>query len=131
MTEDRDVTPLTRQRALATIQVVAEAVLAGEPALTYSELARRLGMSKVNGQGLSSYLNEAAAICAERGLPNVASMVVSKDSLERGAPMPSEGSFSDGLYAATGLTRDTIAEEQARVRSFDWRSVPDLGQEQH
>ena len=51
MTADRTVTPLTAQRAFATIQVVAKAVLAGEPALTYSELARRLGMAKVNGQG--------------------------------------------------------------------------------
>ena len=128
MTGDRNVTPLTRQRALATIQVVAEAVLAGEPALTYSELARRLGMTKVNGQGLKSYLSEAAAICAERGLPNVSCLVVSKDSLDQGAPMPSEGSFSDGLYAASGLTREAIPEEQARVRSFDWRAMPDLGQ---
>ncbi len=125
---DRDVTPLTRQRARATIQIVAKAVLDGEPALTYSDLARRLGMSKVNGQGLSSYLNEAAAICAEHALPNVACMVVSKESLDRGQPMPSEGSFSDGFYAATGLTRDGVAAEQDRVRRFDWHSVslPDL-----
>ena len=83
-------------------------------------------MSKVNGQGLASYLNEAAAICAESGWPNVSVMVASKDSIEKGAPMPSEGSFSDGLYAATGLTRDGVAAEQARVRAFDWRAAEGL-----
>jgi hypothetical protein len=123
---DRDITPLTRQRAFATIEVVARAMLGGESALTYSELARRLGMSKVNGQGLSRYLNEAAAICQEQGLPNVAVMVVSQDSLRNGLPMPSEGSFSDGFYAATGLKKDDIPAEQERVRNFDWRSVKSL-----
>jgi hypothetical protein len=123
---NRIVTPLTRQRAFATIKVVAEAVLAGEQALTYSQLAQRLGMSKVNGQGLSSYLNEAAALCAEHGLPNVSVLVVSKDSLNRGAPMPSEGSFADGFYASTGLTKAAIPAEQDRVRAHDWTSVRSL-----
>jgi hypothetical protein len=122
----RAVSDLTRKRAFATIKVVAKAVLAGEQALTYSQLAQRLEMSKVNGQGLSSYLNEAAALCAEHGLPNVSVLVVSKDSLDRGAPMPSEGSFSDGFYASTGLTKADIPAEQARVRAFDWTSVRSL-----
>ena len=129
MTIPRDVTPLTSQRAFATSQVVAKAMLAGEPAMTYSDLARRLGMSKVNGQGLSSYLNEAAALCAEQGLPNVSVMVVSKESFDRGNPLPSEGSFSNGFYASTGLTAADIPGEQARVRSFDWRSAKTLGLE--
>lgn len=122
----RPVSPLTMTRAFETIRVVAKAVLAGETALTYSELAQRLGMSKVNGQGLSSYLNEAASLCAEHGLPNVAVLVVSKDSLDRGTPMPSEGSFSDGFYASTGLTKADVPAEQERVRSFDWISVRSL-----
>ena len=120
---NRSVTPLTRQRAFATIEVVANAVLAGEMAITYSELARRLGMSKVNGQGLSSYLNEAAALCAEHGLPNISVLVVSKDSLDRGSPMPSEGSFSEGFYASTGLTLADVAAEQDRVRVYDWKAA--------
>ena len=123
---NREVSPLTKQRAFATIKVVAHAVLAGEPPMTYSELARRLGMSKVNGQGLSSYLNEAAVLCAEYGMPNVSVMVVSKDSLDRGTPMPSEGSFADGFYASTGLTKADIGAEQDRVRAFDWKSVRSL-----
>jgi hypothetical protein len=120
MQSPRPISLLTRSRALATIRIVAGAVAAGEPALTYSALAQRLGMSKVNGQGLVSYLTEAAAICAGQGLPNVASFIASKDSLDAGAPMPSEGSLSDGLLAATGLTRATIPAERQRVRDFDW-----------
>lgn len=127
MTGPRNVTPLTAQRAFATIQVVAKVALNNEPPLTYSELARRLGMAKVNGQGLSSYLNEAAALCAESGWPNVATLVVSKANLEAGNPMPSEGSFTDGFYASTGLTKDDVTAEQQRVRAYDWRSVSVLG----
>ena len=126
MTVSGSVTPLTQQRAFATIQIVAKAVLAEEPAITYSELARRLGMSKVNGQGLASYLNRAAEICKEQGLPNVSTLVVSKESLDQGTPMPSSGSFSDGFYASTGLTRDGVVAEQDKVRAFDWRSVKTL-----
>jgi hypothetical protein len=122
----RAVSPLTRQRAFATIKVVAEAVMSGETAITYSELARRLGMAKVNGQGLSSYLNEAAVLCSEHGLPNVSVLIVSKDSLDRGNPMPSEGSFADGFYASTGLAKADIPAEQDRVRAYDWASVRSL-----
>ena len=122
----RAVSELTKKRAFATIEVVANAVIAGESALTYSQLAQRLEMSKVNGQGLSSYLNEAAAMCAEHGLPNVSVLVVSKESLDRGTPLPSEGSFTDGFYASTGLTKEDIPAEQDRVRAFDWKSVRSL-----
>ena len=48
-------------------------------------------MSKVNGQGLARYLNRAAELCAENGLPNVSTLVVTKDSLDRGAPIPLGG----------------------------------------
>ncbi|MBI1170624.1 hypothetical protein GC209_04420 [bacterium] len=126
MTEPRPVTPLTAQRARATIEIVARAVLAGEQVLTYSELARRLGMAKVNGQGLNSYLIEAAALCAEQGLPNVGTFIVSHDSLQAGAAMPAEGSFSDIFYARTGLAREDVPAEQDRVRRFDWRAVSTL-----
>jgi hypothetical protein len=108
---------------LASIRIVAAAAAAGEPALTYSALAERLGLSRVNGQGLVSYLTEAAAICAAEGLPNVASYIASKESLDAGAPMPSEGSLSDGLLAATGLSRATIPAERQRVLGFDWTAA--------
>ena len=121
------VSPLTHQRARAAIRIVAAAVAAGEPAVTYSELARRLGLSRVNGQGLVSYLAEAAAICAENGWPNVAALVVSKDSLDAGTPMPSDGSLTKGLFERTGLTAAAIPEEQARIRDFDWGVLSALG----
>ena len=123
----RELSPLAEERAWATIKIVAQSVAKGEMGLTYSELARRLGMSKVNGQGLTSYLNRAAEICASNGWPNVSVMVVSKESFDRGVPMPSKGSFSDGFYAATGLTLEDIPAEQARVREFDWAKA-DLSQ---
>ena len=122
--EPHGVTPLTTERAKATIQIVAKAVLAGEQALTYSELARRLGMSKMNGQGLNSYLIEAAAICAAQGLPNVGVFIVAHNSLNAGAPMPASGSFSDIFYAKTGLALEDVPAEQDRVRAFDWLSLP-------
>jgi len=126
MTEDRPITPLTQERAEACIRIVAAAVQAGEPAVTYSELARRLGMSKVNGQGLNSYLIEAAAICAEQGLPNIGAFIVTLESLEAGAPMPAESALSDAFYAKTGLTRAEVPAEQARILAQDWSSLPDL-----
>lgn len=121
------VTPLAEERARAAIGIVARAVLAQEAAISYSELARRLGMSRVNGQGLVTYLKRAAEICAEQGLPNISTLVVSRDSLERGAPMPSEGSYSADFYAHTGLAPADVVAEQDRVRAFDWRSVEALG----
>ena len=124
MTEpETTVTPLTAQRARAAIRIVGQALQAGEMAVTYSELARRLGMSKVNGQGLNSYLIEAAAICAELGLPNIGVLVVSQDSLAAGTPMPAEGSLSATFYAKTGLDPDDVPAEQARLRAVDWAAA--------
>ncbi len=116
MTEpETTVTPLTAQRARAAIRIVGQALQAGEMAVTYSELARRLGMSKVNGQGLNSYLIQAAAICAELGLPNIGVLVVSQDSLAAGTPMPAEGSLSATFYAKTGLDREDVPAALARL----------------
>jgi hypothetical protein len=57
-------------------------------------------------------------------------MVVSKESLEAGVPLPSKGSFSDGFYARTGLSEAEVPAEQARVRAFDWSKAElDLGAE--
>ena len=124
MTEpETTVTPLTAQRARAAIRIVGQALQAGEMAVTYSELARRLGMSKVNGQGLNSYLIQAAAICAELGLPNIGVLVVSQDSLAAGTPMPAEGSLSATFYAKTGLDPDDVPAEQARLRAVDWAAA--------
>lgn len=118
--EPAPVTPLTAQRARDAIRIVAHAVQAGELAVTYGELARRLGMSKVNGQGLNAYLIEAAAICAGLDLPNIGALIVSQDSLAAGKPMPAEGSLSNTFFTKTGLSRDDVPALQARLRAVDW-----------
>lgn len=123
----RTVTPLTRQRAFATIKVLANAVLNGEKAVAYSDLANRLGMPNDTGRGLGPILDEAAAMCMEHGLPDVSAIVVTKESLASGVPMPSEDSFKDGVWPLTGLSREDVPAEQARVQSFDWGSVRSLG----
>lgn len=126
MSEDHPKSPLTVERAEAAIRIVAAAVKAGEKALTYSELARRLGMSKVNGQGLNSYLIEAAAICAAHGWPNIGAFIVTLESLEAGQPMPAESALSEAFFAKTGLTRAEVPAEQARILAQDWSGLPDL-----
>jgi len=123
----RKVTKLTRERAFATIKVVAKAVLSGEKAISYSELAKRLGMPNDTGRGLGPILDEAAAMCMQHGLPDVSAIVVTKESIAAGKPMPSAESFLDGVWPVTGLTIDQVPEEQDRVRSFDWEKVPTLG----
>ncbi|MCR8725435.1 hypothetical protein [Frigidibacter sp. ROC022] len=119
----KSISPLTRARAVETIRLLAQAVQAGETAVTYSDFATRLGLSRVNPQGLASYLKEAAAICERHGLPNIATLVATKASIDAGAPMPSEGKLTDSFYEATGLTAQTVPAEQARARAFDWAAA--------
>ena len=121
------VTELTHKRAFATIQVVARAILGGERVLTYSDLATRLGMPNETGQGLGPILDAAAATCEKHGMPNVSSVVVTKESVERGKPFPSLQSFDDDGSHPSGLSMDDVPAEQERVRAFDWRSKPSLG----
>lgn len=120
---EKHISPLTRQRAAETIHILARAVQNGEPAVSYSDFATRLGLSRVNAQGLASYLKEAAALCERHGLPNIATLVATKTSLDAGAPMPSEGRLTDGFYEATGLSAEKIPAEQARARAFDWSGL--------
>ena len=126
MPSRRKVTTLTRKRAFETIKVIASAMLNGEVAITYSELARRLALPNETGRGLGDVLGEAAAMCIERGLPDVSAVVVTKESFARGAPMPSLDSFKDGEWPLTGLTLKDIPAEQDKVRLYDWRSVREL-----
>jgi hypothetical protein len=123
----RKVTTLTRKRAFATIKVVAEAMLGGETALSYSELAGRLQMPNETGRGLGPILDEAAAMCIEHGLPDVSLVIVTKESIDRGYPMPSPDSFVDGVWPISGLTIEEIPAEQVRVAEYNWRSVKTLG----
>ncbi|MCB1338085.1 MAG: hypothetical protein KDK10_11755 [Maritimibacter sp.] len=126
MSGHRKVTRLTRERAFATIKVLADAMLKGEKAVSYSDLANRLEMANATGRGLGPVLDEAGAMCIERGLPDVSVVVVTKESLALGEPMPSEESFKDGIWARTGMSREEVPLEQDRVRSFDWTSVREL-----
>jgi hypothetical protein len=119
MSDTASLTPLTKERALATIEIVARAMLAGAETLTYAELSQQLGLTKLNQQGLNSYLRAAADICAERGLPNVAAVVVSKESLAAGQPMPLARALTDD-FVARASTDSAIAAEQANVRSYNW-----------
>jgi hypothetical protein len=102
-------------------------MLAGEPALAYADLAKRLGMANETGQGLGPVLDEAAAMCIENNLPDVSTVVVTKESMEQGCPMPSRRSFDEnGFWAITGISMDEIPEYQKKVRAYDWASVPTL-----
>lgn len=87
-----------------TIKIVAQAMIAGEAVITYSELAKRLGMPNDTGRGLGPILDEAAIRCRKRKLPDVTSVVVTKESFLAEKPMPSEASFNDdGLWPLSGL----------------------------
>ena len=122
----QNVTRLTRERAFKTSKIVAQAMLNGEPALAYSELARRLEMPNGIRSAFKPILDEAARMCKAKGLPDVTSVIVTKDSLDRGCPFPSLDSFSDGVWPITGMTVDQVPAEQERVRAFDWRAVREL-----
>jgi len=122
----RKVTKLTRERAFSSIKIIAKAAMDGEIAVSYSELASRLGMPNDTGRGLGPILDEAAHMCLEFNLPDVSALVVTKTSLETGIPMPSEDSFIDGVWPITGMKIESIPAEQDRVRSFDWTKVPSL-----
>jgi hypothetical protein len=97
-----------------------------ETALSYSDLAKRLGMPNETGQGLGPILDEAAAMCVEHKLPDVSSVVATKESVDLGKPFPSLASFEDGVWPKTGLRIEDVPDEQERVRQFDWKSVRSL-----
>lgn len=120
-------TPRTAKLAYEALRVIAKAAINGEQALTYSELAVRLELPNPTGRGLGGILDEARRRCALAGCPDASVFVVTKDSLENGDPMPSEGSFhSDGTWGPTKLSREEIRKLQQKVREFDWRSKPSL-----
>jgi hypothetical protein len=103
---NRRVTQLTRKRAFQTIKIIAKAMLDGE---------------------LAVILDEAAAMCVKHDLPDVSSLVVTKESMLQGRPFPSKESFKNGIWPISGLSVDDIPAEQERVRRFDWMSVRSLG----
>jgi hypothetical protein len=101
--------------------------MTGEKWISYSDLARRLGMSNDTGRGLGPILDEAALRCRENNLPDVSSVIVTKATLDTSQPMPSEDSFdSNGYWPLTGIHRDDVPEAQRKVHEFDWLQVKQL-----
>ena len=84
--------------------------------MTYGDLAKRLGRP---GQHrlLGDPLDRLRNLCAERGLPDVATMIVDKPSLHAGTVEPSARALEKygGWF--------DLRAEQARVISYDWSAV--------
>jgi hypothetical protein len=84
---------------------------------TYSDLAKAIDR-KGQHRLLGGPLDILRDICRENGLPDVATVVVTKESLLDGTLMPSRQALEKygGWHG--------LREEQARVISFNWSSVP-------
>ena len=75
------------------------------------------------GQVLKAYLDEVGVFCRKRGVPDLATIVVSKSSRDSGDPLPSENAFGDdGKYGLEKLSRQQVRDQQARVITHDWAS---------
>jgi len=101
-------------------------MLDGEVALSYSELAKRLEMPNETGRGLGPVLDEVAVMCIKHNLPDVSSVIVTKDSIEKGQPMPSLESFTNGIWSISGISIEDIPAVQNQVRAFNWTAVREL-----
>jgi hypothetical protein len=95
---------------------VAQAQATGRVLWSYSDLAAAIGRS---GQHrlLGAPLHEVRRLCEERGWPDIATVVVTKDSLLDGSLRPSPQAL-DKYGGWPGLR-----QEQARVIAFDWSAV--------
>lgn len=84
--------------------------------VTYGQLAKLIGR---DGQHrlLGAPLDRVRGLCAERGLPDIAAVVVDQESLSAGRMMPSRKAL-EKYHGWSGLR-----QEQARVMAFDWRSL--------
>lgn len=82
--------------------------------LTYRELAARMGRP---GQErlLGDVLDRLRLLCEQRNLPDVATMVVSQDSLRSGLVRPADN--AKRKYCDWRGLRDA----QAKVMTFDWK----------
>ncbi|GEM_PF-2703957 len=104
-----------------TAEAIVEAFLAqsrdpGRMLWSYGDLATAIGKP---GQHrlLGAPLDEVRRLCEERGWPDIATVVVTKESLLDGTLRPSPQAL--GKYGGwPGLRR-----QQARVLEFDWSMV--------
>lgn len=67
---------------------------------------------------LGGPLDAVRDLCAERGWPDISTMVVNKDTLSDGTLMPSQAAV-EKHGGPLGLRR-----EQAQVITFDWGKLP-------
>lgn len=84
--------------------------------LSYGALAERIGR-KGQGRLLAAPLDLVRELCQSRELPDLATVIVSQESLKDGTLMPAPnaaGKYGDWV----GLRK-----EQARVMAFDWTSL--------
>jgi hypothetical protein len=84
---------------------------------SYGDLATAIGRP---GQHrlLGGPLDEVRTICGRNGWPDIATVVVTKDSLADGTLRPSPQAFEK--YGGWPGLR----EEQARVLTFHWADIP-------
>jgi len=84
--------------------------------MTYGDLAERLGRP---GQQrlLGDPLDRLRTLCDQRGLPDVATVIVDKQSLRSGEVSPSPKALEK--YGGW----QNLREEQARVIAQDWSSI--------
>ncbi len=110
---------------MASVSEIAEKIIAAYVDLrrsgdtvfvTYGELAQLIGRE---GQHrlLGAPLDRVRDICSERNLPDIATVIVDKASLDRGSVTPSAAAI-EKYNGWLGLRR-----EQARVIAFDWSQV--------
>ena len=83
--------------------------------ISYGEMAILIGRGGQHAL-LGAPLDQVRDICADLGIPDIATMVVNMDALKSGALMPS-GSAIEKHSGWPGLRK-----EQARAITFDWMS---------
>ena len=108
------------ETAAAIIKVYAAARVSEDVVfMTYGELSDRLGRP---GQQrlLGDPLDRVRKLCESFGIPDIATVIVDKVSLERGTLKPSERALEK-----YGGWRE-LRVEQARVLAFDWASFHGL-----
>ncbi len=105
-----------KEIALEILSRFVEGARGGRVLWTYGDLATATGR---DGQHrlLGGPLDALRDHCVENGLPDVATVVVSKESLAGGSLKPSPKAL--GKYGGWPGPR----QEQARVIAFDWAAV--------
>ena len=85
---------------------------------TYGDMAEAIGRPRREARLLGRALDRVRDICAERGVPDCATMVVSQDEVKAGTLKPSPQALAkhQGWHG--------LREQQAQCLTFEWSSVP-------